>query len=164
MPADSEALSRTRSWLLRHARRLSGTQATAEDLVQEALLRFLVTFPDASERLASEACAAWLLSVAMNCFYTQCRQRGVRERYAADPALIAPQEATAPDWKRISSEQLTAAIQALRPAQRSAIQMKRAGRGNPEIARELGISRGAAAKRLFDGRLALQATLEAVPG
>jgi len=164
MFTDLEAVSsRTRLWLLGRAEHLCGARADAEDLVQETFTRFVVAFRGAA--LPGESrCASWLVATMTNCFYDQLRRRRVREHSAADPALELEPEGS-PDSMdgspsdRISCEQLNGTIQALSPPLRSAIVMYLGGRKQHEIARQLGITRGAVAKRLHDGRAKLRLLL-----
>jgi len=159
-----EAVSKKRSWLLGRARYLGGTREDAEDIVQEAFLRFVAAYPEAAERFTHDSSAAWLLSTATNYFYDQCRRRRVRERSVAelalDPDLLAaPEEPEIQPWELISNEQLAEAVRRLSPAVRIVVEMRLEGRKNGEIARELGISPGAAAKRLHDGCVRLRRLL-----
>jgi len=159
-----EVVSKRRSWLLGRARHLGRTLADAEDVVQEAFLRFMATFPEAPERLTQDFSSAWLLSTATNYTYDQCRRRRVRERSVAELALdpelaAAPGEPELQSWELISNEQLAEALRRLSPAVRTVVEMRLDGRKNGEIARQLGISPGAAAKRLHDGCLKLRRLL-----
>lgn len=172
MATDLEAVSiKTRAWLLGRAEHLCGARADAEDLVQETYTRFWTTFSGASRLPGESKCASWLVSTMTNCFYDQLRRQRVRERCAVDPALAPEREVTpealgrslsARASDRISSEHLDGSIRSLSPALRDAIMMSLGGWRNREIARRLGISPGAVAKRLYDGRVKLRERLESL--
>jgi len=156
--------SRTRPWLLGRAENLCGARADAEDLVQETFTRFVVAFGGAAQLPGETRCVSWLVATMTNCFYDQLRRRRVREQSAADPALelepeCSPDSMDGSPCDRISQELLNGTIQALSPPLRSAIVMYLTGRKQHEIARQLGISRGAVAKRLYDGRAKLRLLL-----
>jgi RNA polymerase sigma-70 factor, ECF subfamily len=165
-PSRLEVVSTRRSWLLGRARFLCGTRSDAEDIVQETFLRFTSTFPRDSALPESWSCTSWLLSTMSNCYYDQCRRRRVRERCLEDPLLShdlemveSPDAVDGPPWDRISVEELRCAIDRLTAGARIAMSMYLDGRKNSEIARELGISYGAVAKRLYDARAQLRRLL-----
>jgi RNA polymerase sigma-70 factor, ECF subfamily len=162
-----QVVSDRRSWLLDRAQYLCGTQADAEDLVQETFLRFTSRFPEDSALPEEWPCAAWLLSTMTHCYYDQCRRQRVRERCATDLLLgediqESPELAELAPSELVSSEQLGWALQQLSDRTRSAVSLYLEGRKNPEIARELGISPGAVAKRLHDARVRLRRALRPV--
>lgn len=164
MPSQLEVVSTRRAWLLGRAQYLCGTQADAEDLVQETFLRFTSTFPEATALPEGWPCTTWLLSTMTNCYYDLCRRRRVRERGAADPLLAldvveSPDCVSLPAWERISSDELRWAIEKLTARARRAMVLYLDGRKNQEIASELGISYGAVAKRLYDARTQLRRLL-----
>ncbi len=173
MATDVEVVSiKTRAWLLGRAEHLCGTRADAEDLVQETYTRFWTTFGGDSRFPGEGKCASWLVSTMTNCFYDQLRRQRVRERCAVDPALAPEQEVTPEAMgrslstrasDRVSSEHLDGSIRSLSPALRDAITMSLGGWRNREIALRLGISPGAVAKRLYDGRVKLRDLLEVRP-
>jgi RNA polymerase sigma-70 factor (ECF subfamily) len=147
------------------ALRMTRNPADAEDLVQETFTRFVATFRAAPRPPGEHSSTSWLVSTMTNHFYDGLRRQRVRERSARDPALDPELEVSSGPGcslsEQVSCERLDEAIQALRPAIRTAIVMHLDGRRHDEIARELGISRGAVAKRLHDGRLKLRLLLVA---
>jgi RNA polymerase sigma-70 factor (ECF subfamily) len=153
------------SWLLGRAQHLCGTRADAEDLVQETFLRLTAMFSEDSEIPESWPSASWLLSTMTHCYYDQCRRRRVRERCAADPLLClgvqeAPDSPPAAASELVSSEELDQAVQRLSANARNAMSLHLRGRKIQEIALELGVSYGAVAKRLYDGRIQLRRLLQ----
>lgn len=158
-------LARQRPFLLAQAYNLCRNAVDAEDLVQEVFVRFLAVFSRLSNLPEERTCAAWLVATLTHCFYDQLRRQRVRERGVEDPTLVGRVQGTseppAPEvYERISDEQFKAAVQALSPKVRTALELHARGRKYREIAQELGIPAGTVAKRLHDARSRLRKLLE----
>jgi RNA polymerase sigma-70 factor, ECF subfamily len=159
-----ELMARQRRWLLIQARALCRNAADAEDLTQEAIVRFLTTFGQLSQLPDETVCATWLVTTLTHCFYDQLRRQRTRERSAPE---LAQQESTVdPEpppkslYDRVSDEQFSSAVRALSPVARTTFEMHARGRKYKEIAQELGIQEGTVAKRLHDARSRLRKLLE----
>lgn len=164
-PQIEALLSARRPWLLIRAQQLCRTRADAEDLVQEAFMRFLAAFGQVSPLPSENVCASWLVSTITNCFYDQLRRQRTREKGSVDPTLVQAEEAEPAArsvYDRISDEQFNSAIQSLSPRVRTAIEMHAQGRKYHEIADELGIPMGTVAKRLHLARAKLRNLLEPI--
>ena len=157
-----------RHWLLNKASSLCHNRADAEDLVQEATLRFLKAFTSMSSRPSENLLEAWLITTMTNCFFDQCRKRRVEKQGAQDPALenmtVAQQAEPKPLYDNISDEDFAAVMQKLSPTLRATFELRMAGLRYQEIARVQGIPIGVVAKRLSDARRKLLEMLSPLAG
>jgi len=160
----SSYVIRAQPWLMRQALRLCRDRADAQDLVQEALVRFTGHFASVTGLPAEHHCDAWLIRTMTNLFYDQCRKRAVEKRGAADPSTekitVAQGPTPKPGYDAITDEQFAQAVHALSPALRRTIELRMLGRSFKEIAALEGIAIGAVGKRLYDARARLKALLE----
>jgi RNA polymerase sigma-70 factor (ECF subfamily) len=140
-------------------------ESDAEDLVQEALLRFIQTFEKFESLPPVRDCEGWLVKTLTNLFYDQCRRRKVQADGAKDPTLSAEAvEAEPPPvesvYDTITDEQFAQSLQVLSPKVRTTFEMHAAGKKYQDIARELGIPAGTVGKRLHDARAKLREFLQ----
>ena len=160
---------RQRDWLLGQARLMCRNETDAEDLVQEAILRFIQAF-DTVETLPGErTCASWLITTLTNLFYDQCRRRRVQANGAKDPLLseepVVEHEPSAPTvYDTITDEQFAQALHALSPKMRATFELHAAGKKYQDIARSLDIPVGTVSKRLHDARAKLRELLQRALG
>ncbi|MFP2925546.1 RNA polymerase sigma factor [Pyxidicoccus sp. 3LG] len=153
--------ARNRAWLFVRAQHLCRNASDAEDLVQEALLRFIREFGGMQERLDECRCGAWLMKTISTLFYDQLRRQRVREQNAKDPTLrneaVDPLEPGPPSiYDTVTDERFSQAVQSLSPKLRATFELHAAGHRYQDIARILDIHIGAVAKRLFDARARLR--------
>jgi RNA polymerase sigma-70 factor, ECF subfamily len=153
--------TRHRAWLLIQARNVCRNETDAEDLVQEALLRFIKTFDKLESLPEEKACAAWLVTTLTHLFYDQCRRQRVQADGAKDPflsneAVVEPETPARPVYDAITDEQFAQALHSLSPKIRTTFEMHAAGRKYQDIASALGIPMGTVAKRLHDARTKLR--------
>ncbi|WP_225413231.1 RNA polymerase sigma factor [Stigmatella hybrida] len=153
-----------RGWLLAQTLRWCRDRQEAEDVVQEALLRFLQAFPEDGRLPHPGACEAWLRTTAMRLFYDQCRRRQLHARWVEEAggdgtgAAAEPPEAR-PGYDTLTDAQLEEAIHALSPKLRTTFELHAAGRKYQDIAQVLGLSLGTVSKRLYDARAKLHKLL-----
>lgn len=150
------ASARRRSWL-RSALLLTGDQNSAEDLVQEALLKVAERW----SRLRDEAPDAYARRVIYNGAMTRWR-RHVREPSRAELPEVAARSTTE-DW--LSGADVRAALQRLTAKQRAVLVLRYyEDRSEQEIADTLGVTPGTvqsqahAALRRLREELALEQT------
>jgi RNA polymerase sigma-70 factor, ECF subfamily len=146
-------LVEARPWLLARARGLCRDTTDAEDLVQEACLRFVRSAP-VDKLDADEAREAWLIKTMTNCFYDLCRKRKAEKRGEGDPGLeklsmAQPEEPKAP-YEDVTDEMFAEAMDKLSPKLRETFKLRAVGLKHREIAAKQGISMGLVAKRLHD--------------
>jgi RNA polymerase sigma-70 factor (ECF subfamily) len=154
-----------RAWLLAKARNMCRNATDAEDLVQEALLRFIQNFERAESLPNERVCAAWLVTTLTNLFYMQCRKQKVQEQSARDPllseeAVVAPEPPAQKAGDTVTNEQFAQALQKLSPKVRTTFEMHAAGKKYQDIANSLGVPVGTVAKRLHDARAKLREILQ----
>jgi RNA polymerase sigma-70 factor (ECF subfamily) len=149
-------ISQIRPSLLKKAIAMCRNRTDAEDLVQEASLRFLKSFASASTLPPENAIEGWLILTMTNCFFDQCRKRLVEKQAAKDPtmenSIVAPPTNIKLLSDTISDEDFSAAIKKLSPKLRETFELRASGRRNKEISDQLGIDIGLVAKRLHDAR------------
>ncbi len=145
-----------RPWLLNKAFAICRDRADAEDLVQEATLRFLKSFASMKSVPSENMLEAWLITTMTHCFFDQCRKRRVERLSAEDPALenmiVAQQSDPKPLYDTISDEDFSAVMQKLSPTLRATFELRAAGLRYHEIAMAQGIPIGLVGKRLSDAR------------
>jgi len=142
---------------LRLARRILGSEALAEDIVQDALLRVWRAAPrwrpDAAFR-------TWLYRIVVNlCLNAKRRPADLPLGAAGDPIDPAPDAAAALETRE-RDRRLAAAIDALPPRQRAAIVLTyQEGLGNAEAASVLDTSVAGVETLLVRAKRALRAAL-----
>jgi len=135
----------------------------AQDLVQETFLRFIERFGGALGELDDARADGWLIRVMNNHFYDLLRGVMGRKKAEDDPTITRwtlGQGADSNTYERISQERFDWAIDKLPRQQRLTFLLRAEGLGNKEIARELGVTPNAVAKRLFDARQKLDELLK----
>lgn len=146
--------------LYRGALRLCGDADDAHDLVQDtferALLRGQTCAPDTNER-------GWLFTILYNRFIDLTRKSSHEEqgrRRLLAMALAGDLDAADPPWRRITLEQLHAAIDQIEPPFSEACRMHVCeGHSYAEIAEKLRISINTVGTRLLRARGRLQTLL-----
>jgi len=165
-------VSKHRPWLLVEARRMCGTPADAEDLVQETFIKFIETFGALPALPHEGACVKWLTVTLTHRFIDQCRRLRSRNHVAAELTAMAqeeeaqlPEPEPTPAYDRVTDTQIVEAMGALGPATRAAYELHASGRSNLEISAMLGVKPGTVGKRLHDARVKLRKVLSAfAPG
>lgn len=152
------------SWLLVQAKNLCRNENDAEDLVQEAILRFIKKYGEAEVLPNRDACASWLITTLTNLFYDQCRRRKVRTRSEKDLALhertvVEPEPAEKPLSETTTPEQVVEGLRTLSPKLRDTYKLYAEGKKYREIARFLGVNVGTVSKRVHDIHKKLRAFL-----
>ena len=158
-----EFADKQRSKLIKRFILMGERKQDAEDLVQEALRRFVEAFNDVESLPSEESCAAWLSTTTTNLFRDQLRKRYTHKK--ALPKLRLAHAANAPDEAEESAsealteqkKQLEQAIRDLSPTTRAALELDAEGKSGRDIARALGIREGAARKRIHDAKKKLAA-------
>lgn len=156
-----EFAKQRRPWLLAQALKVCRNKADAEDLVQEAILRFIQAF-DTVEPLPDErSCEAWLVRTITNLFTDQCRKRKIQESGAKElslkgDAVEAEEPDSPPAYDAVTDEEFEQGLGLLSPKIRATFEMHAAGAKYQDISREQGIPIGTVAKRLHDARAKLR--------
>lgn len=152
--------------LTRYASRIVGDHGRAEDIVQEAFLRFRKA---AAGRLLAEP-VGFLYRVVHNLSQDQNRSAMLERRYVQDGVEDAgglPQERPSPEQEAIARQELQkvmAAMEQLPERTRIALEMHRFGGCTlKEIAARLGISVSMAQVLVMDGVRHCQRSLKASP-
>jgi len=147
--------------LRRYARSLTRNEVTADDLVQECLVRGL-----AKQHLWAEGTdlGAWLFTIMHNQFVNVVR-RGVREGTAVAISETAPPLIRAPNQdRRLELRDLQRALALLPEEQRSVILLVGLeGMAYETVAEVVGIALGTVRSRLWRGREALRGLMMGVP-
>ncbi len=158
-----EFAEQRREWLLAQALNVCRNRTDAEDLVQEALLRFIQSFEKA-EVLSPERCEAWLITTLTNLFRDQCRKRKIQENGAKELSLKDEAEvqdpAAPPVYDSITPEEFARALDGLSPKLRATFEMHASGMKYQDIARAQDIPTGTVGKRLRDARMKLRELLQ----
>jgi RNA polymerase sigma-70 factor (ECF subfamily) len=160
-----EFAKQRRTWLLTQALNVCRNRTDAEDLVQEALLRFIQSFEKVAALPNERICEAWLVTTLTNLFNDQCRKRkiqenGARELSLKDEATVVHDPASQPAYDAVSDEEFTQALRALSPKIRATFELHAAGVKYQDISRTQGIPIGTVAKRLHDARMKLRELLQ----
>ncbi|AHM02507.1 RNA polymerase sigma-70 factor, ECF family [Roseibacterium elongatum DSM 19469] len=148
-----------RAW--RHAARVLGDPAEAEDVAQEAMLRLWRAAPDWRQDGAAQP-ATWLHRVVANLAVDRLRRAG--RSTGLDPEADPPDDAPGPEARMIDAGRrsaLDAALATLPERQRQAVVLRHIeGMSNPEIAEILGIGVEAVESLTARGKRALRKALE----
>jgi RNA polymerase sigma-70 factor (ECF subfamily) len=160
-----EFATRHKAWLLAQARIMCRNAADAEDLVQEAILRFMLSFDSVELQPDERPYEEWLLVTLTHLFYDQCRKRQAQAQGAMDPvlnnkAVVVQEPPSLSVYDTITDEQFAEALRALSPHLRHTFEMRAAGMRIQDIARSIGISVGTVAMRLHDARTKLRRLLD----
>ena len=155
--AAGEFATQRRRWLVVQARNVCRDASDAEDLVQEALLRFIQSFEGLESLPSARACEAWLVTTLTNLFYDQCRKRKVQAQGAQDPrlseeAVVTLEPPSREAYDDITDELFAQALSTLSPKIRATFELHAKGKKYQDIAQALGIPVGTVAKRLYDAR------------
>ncbi len=145
--------------LLAYATRLTGDRASAEDVVQETLVR-VWRHPDVLVN-GRGSVRGWLLTVVRNIVIDRSRARSSRPAEVADDLVAAP---VAPDHAAGVVDSLTvlAALEQLSPEHRGVLaHLYFAGRSLDETARVLGVPPGTVRSRSHYALQALRRLVEA---
>jgi RNA polymerase sigma-70 factor (ECF subfamily) len=154
-----EMFERHHDELLRAALRICRNPETAEDLVQEALLRLMV---EVDTRGAPDNVRAWLHRVITNLAISLGRRATVSRRYAG--ALVRRDEPDTPEAIVLDLEArsaLAAALQTLPEGARTALVLAASGYPGAEIAAAIGRSDTATRTMMSRARLRLRDSLAA---
>jgi RNA polymerase sigma-70 factor (ECF subfamily) len=151
-----------RDWLLSQAKNMCRDESDAEDLVQEALLRFIKKYSEAEVLPDRRTSGALLITTLTNLFNDQCRRRQVRAQGVKDPALsertdLEPEPAPRLLSETVTIEQVSEVLQTLSPTMQETFKLHVEGKKYREIARSVGIPVGTVSKRLHDIRAKLRA-------
>jgi RNA polymerase sigma-70 factor (ECF subfamily) len=148
--------------LYRVARRLTGNEADADDLVQETMLKAFRSWDQYQQGTNAKA---WLVTILRNAFINEYRRRTRRpetvdvdtlEPYAVFPE-VQDEDPQGTFFDRIVDDEVLKAIDELPEAFREAVVLSDVeGMSYQEIARILKIPVGTVKSRLFRGRHALQ--------
>ncbi|MGH3496626.1 MAG: sigma-70 family RNA polymerase sigma factor [Nocardioidaceae bacterium] len=143
--------------LLAYATRLTGDSHSAEDIVQETLLRAW-RHPEVVSGPGSPR--GWLMTVARNIAYDRHRARKARPR-EVEPSAYSELVAADDDIDRaLESWTIADALSALSGAHRAVlVEVYYRGRSVAEAARTLGIAEGTVKSRTFYALRALRAAL-----
>jgi RNA polymerase sigma-70 factor, ECF subfamily len=145
--------------LFRAALRVCRDPETAEDLVQEALLRLMI---EVDRKGSPDNVRAWLHRVITNLALSLGRRATVSRRYAG--ALVRRDEPATPEAIVLDLESrtaLAAALDTLPEATRTALVLAASGYPGAEIAAAIGRSDTATRTMMSRARLKLRASLAA---
>ncbi|MCJ8143440.1 sigma-70 family RNA polymerase sigma factor [Ancylobacter sp. A5.8] len=151
--------------LRRYARVLTRSEADAEDLVQDALVRAYERRGSFSPERAAGSGAepgkglrVWLLSVLHNAFIDRRRAVGAEQRRTAEAVDLAEASAAPAQEHHVRLAQVREAFLALPEEQRAALHLVAIeGLGYAAAAAALGIPQGTLMSRLSRARAALRA-------
>ncbi len=158
--------------VFRVAYRITGNEADAEDVVQEAFLKAYRAFDRFDARASF---STWIFRIAANCAIDVLRRRRTRPELPADvedPDLPGPgSRDPSPQAALLSSEigrHIERALEGLSPQERTAVVLRHfEGEPTEEIARVLGVNTNAAKQTVCRAvrklRLALAPLKESVP-
>ncbi|MCP3102786.1 sigma-70 family RNA polymerase sigma factor [Myxococcus sp. K15C18031901] len=155
-----------RPWLMRRARKLCGNAPDAEDLVQDAITRFLTQCQHARALPDPEQSGRLLTRILANAFNDLCRRRKVRDRNAEDPLLgerlhAVPRPPEPSHMDSVTPEQVDDALRAFSPLDRKTYKLLSEGEDYEEIAIRCGGTPGAARTRVSKIRAKLRALFTA---
>lgn len=149
-----------RPLLLATARRLTGSDHDAHDLVQDTLERALKRFaqlpPGGNPR-------GWLFTILHNAFIDRCRSDRAQRATPVDPLaerLAAPDAGEPAAWEQVTPEQVKAAVAKLPEEFRAVYGLHADERKSyEEISRALGIPKATVGTRLMRARRRLKEIL-----
>lgn len=165
-------MSRTPTWtselpgylpeLRRRALRLTRNASTADDLVQDTVVRALA-FSDSFEQGTN--LRGWLHQVLFSVFVTgyrkRTRERKALSRLACDPVAWTPSHEPAPDQLRELTAPSRARLEAMPPSYRSVVELVDMGECSyREAAETLELPLGTVMSRLHRGRKLLATMFE----
>lgn len=152
------AASEHEAWLRALARRLTRSQADAEDLLQDTLEKALRAWdrfqPGTNLR-------AWLAAIMNNLFIDRCRAGGRGAAVKLDDAgeLPSPARDAEPAWAHLVEADVRAALVHVLPEFRAVYELHLEGLGYQAIADKLGVPRATVGTRLLRARRALREVL-----
>jgi RNA polymerase sigma-70 factor (ECF subfamily) len=167
-----ELVERHGRMVFRVAYRITGNEADAEDVVQEAFLKAYKAFDRFDERASF---STWIFRIAANCAIDLLRRRRTHPERPADledpesplpdPAALSPETALASSQ---IGRKLREALGELSPQERTAFVLRHfEGQPTEEIARALGVGANAAKQTVFRAvrklRLRLAPLRESLP-
>ncbi|OJT23601.1 hypothetical protein BO221_16500 [Archangium sp. Cb G35] len=159
---------RLRPWLLNKAFHLSKNRTDAEDLVQEAIARFLKALAKVESLPSENLCEAWLITTMTNCFVDQCRRQTTEKQGAQDPTLermtMGQESEPKPLSDTISDEDFAVLMKKLSPTLRATVELRAAGLRYHEIAQAQNTTTSTVGKRLSDARKKLMKMLAPILG
>jgi RNA polymerase sigma-70 factor (ECF subfamily) len=155
-----EFAQQRRRFLVAQARNICRNSSEAEDLVHEAIVRF-VQNAHRLETRNERVCESYLVRTLKNIFFDQCRKKKVEEQGAQDPHLseqtVEVPEPDVPDIQDlITHEHFEAGLKTLSPKLRETFELYAAGKSYQEISKLLGVPVGTVGKRLSDARAKLR--------
>lgn len=141
--------------LRRIALRLTRNAADADDVVQDALVKAMIAWPN-FKCLSEQKTGAWLAVILKRCFVDQWRRqtRDPGTKYYVDVAIV-PEHAEA--WAEYIDAQR--AIERLDGDQRNVLELAMIGVPYHEIASRLAIPLGTVMSRLYRARRVVEALL-----
>lgn len=146
--------------LFRFARRWTGDQASAEDLVQDVMVQAWRSAESFTEQRGS--LRTWLFAIARNVAVDHGRRSAARSRLVLAARDASPRSEDSPMDHVLLADQVARALSTLSPEHRVAIvETYLRDRGYPEVAAELGIPESTLRSRVFHGLRALRATMGA---
>ncbi|WHO37401.1 sigma-70 family RNA polymerase sigma factor [Sphingobium sp. AP49] len=147
--------------LMRYARRLTGNESDAEDLVQDALVRAYANV-DKYER--GRPLRIWLFSILHNVFVSGTRRAAVRERFRADVVAQADPVEAPTQEQSVRLHQIEAALAALPEEQQAVLHLVAVeGLSYQDAAVAIGIPIGTLISRLSRARARLRALEDGMP-
>jgi RNA polymerase sigma-70 factor (ECF subfamily) len=151
------------SELRRFAERLTGDPGSADDIVQETMLRAWRHPDRAGDRTRTPL--AWLYTVARHLAIDQHRARRARPAEAAELAVLADRAAPDPIDAAITRWDLASALAGLRPRDRDLLTARYLrDRTIADIAADLNVPAGTIKSRLSAARGALRRNLQSGSG
>jgi RNA polymerase sigma factor (sigma-70 family) len=158
-------VTQRRKWLVIQAMTVCRNASDAEDLVQEASLRFIQRHAEILSPQNERSCEAWMVTTLTHLFYDQCRRKKVQAQGAQDPhlreeAVVTLEPPSEEIYDTLTDEQFAEALKVLSPKIRETFELHAAGKQYQDIARIQGIPVGTVAKRLHDARAKLREVLQ----
>jgi RNA polymerase sigma-70 factor (ECF subfamily) len=139
------------------ARRLSRNSSTADDLVQETILRALI---HADQFTPGTNLLAWLRVILRNCYLTECR-KAARLVSIEIPDTLPMPSISCPQESHVRLTEVECRLVALSAGQRQALTLVGAGGHSYEHAAQLaGCDIGTMKRRVSRGRESLQVLLK----
>jgi RNA polymerase sigma-70 factor (ECF subfamily) len=141
------------------ARRMTGNDADAADLVQDCFERALRR---ADQLRDPQAARSWLISILRNAFLDRCRREALGKDHVEPPEdLPCPEEpAGEPAWAKLDLNDLRQAVEDLEPEFRTVYELREfQGKSYREIAGQTGTPPATVATRLHRARLKLRELL-----